>query len=220
MVRYKFDLALKKLSHDLIEMGNMAEMAIEQAMSALKNHDTKLAGEVVADDKKVDEMERRIESSCLKLLLEQQPVARDLREISTALKMVTDIERICDQAADIAEISLQLGRREQYVREPDHLLKMAAVANKMVKKGIDAYVLHDIEVAEKVIAMDDEMDALFDQFREDMISLVIEDRQRADEVVDFIMIGKYLERIGDHAENIAEWVIFSVTGEHKNERII
>ena len=219
MVRYRFDLALNKLNKDLIEMGNRAELAIEQAMAALKNHDEKLAHQVIVEDAEIDELEKKIEGSCLKLLLEQQPVARDLREISTALKMVTDIERICDQASDIAEISISLGKMK-YVKEPDILLQMASLASKMVKKGIDAYVLRDQEAAKAVIALDDQVDDMFDQVKRQLMNHVIQDGESADQIVDFLMIAKYLERIGDHAENIADWVIFCVTGEHKNERII
>lgn len=225
MTRNAFDRALEKLNNDLIAMGSMAEEAIDKAITALRTQDEELARTVMEGDKDVDGLEKAIESNCLKLLLQQQPVARDLRMISTALKMITDIERICDQAADIAEISLRF-KGKTYIKEPKHIIQMADTASEMVKKGIDAYVLHDIELAKKVIEMDDIVDDLFVVIKNELIELAQhygnteKIREDADQIIDFLMIAKYLERIGDHAENIADWVIFSVTGTHKNERII
>jgi len=219
MTRNNFERALEKLNDDLIAMGNMAEEAIEKAITALKDQNTELAMEVIDGDKTVDALEKSIESNCLKLLLQQQPVARDLRAISTALKMITDIERICDQAADIAELSMRF-KGQKYIKEPKHIIQMAETASEMVKKGIDAYVFHDVELAKSVIQMDNIVDDLFDIIKHELIDLAVNSKENADQVIDFLMIAKYLERIGDHAENIADWVIFSVTGTHKNERII
>jgi phosphate transport system protein len=219
MTRNNFEKALEKLNDDLVAMGNMAEEAIDKAITALKDQDTDLAMEVIDGDKAVDAMEKSIESNCLKLLLQQQPVARDLRAISTALKMITDIERICDQAADIAELSMRF-KGQRYIKEPKHIIQMAETAGDMVKKGIDAYVCHDVELAKSVIQMDNIVDDLFDIIKHELIELAVSSKDNADQVIDFLMIAKYLERIGDHAENIADWVIFSVTGTHKNERII
>ncbi|MGI6161026.1 MAG: phosphate signaling complex protein PhoU [Christensenellales bacterium] len=219
MTRNVFDRELNQLNDDLIQMGNMAEEAIEKVMLALREKDKVAAVEVIEGDEVVDAMERRIESRCLKLLLHQQPVARDLRVISTALKMITDIERICDQAADIAEILLRF-IEQQYIKEPEHIMMMADIATTMVKRGIDAYVYQDVEMAKKVIAMDDEVDDLFGVIKNELIDLAANGEANKDQIIDFLMIAKYLERIGDHAENIAEWVIFAVTGMHKKERII
>jgi phosphate transport system protein len=218
MTRNAFERALEKLNNDLIAMGNMAEEAIDQAIAAFRTQDTELAQSVIAGDKNVDDLEKIIESNCLKLLLQQQPVARDLRMISTALKMITDIERICDQAGDIAELSLRF-KGKTYIKEPTHIIAMAEVASDMVKKGIDAYVCHDMDLAKKVIEMDNIVDDLFVKIKNELIELA-RSNEDADQIIDFLMIAKYLERIGDHAENIADWVIFSVTGTHKNERII
>lgn len=218
-MRINFDKALEDLNLDLVKMAGMAENSIEKSIKALKKQDALLAKEVIESDNIVDDMERAIESKCLKLLLQQQPVAKDLRFISTALKMITDIERICDQAEDIAEISLRF-QGLKYIKEPIHIEEMSEIASDMVRKSIDAHVKHDIELAKNVIAMDDQVDSLFIKVRDELIELLLQNKENADQVIDFLMISKYLERIGDHAVNIAEWVIFSVTGEHKNERIL
>ncbi|MGI6168091.1 MAG: phosphate signaling complex protein PhoU [Christensenellales bacterium] len=219
MTRNAFEQSLKKLHDDLVTMGNMAEEAIDKAICALINQDKEMAEEVAHLEKTVDAMEKSIESHCLKLLLQQQPVARDLRAISTALKMITDIERICDQAEDIVEISMRMFG-QTYIKEPKHIMEMAGVARDMLTKSIDAYICQDVELAKKVIEMDDVVDNLFNTIKEELSDLMIKDRTNLDQVIDFLMIAKYLERIGDHAENIADWVIFSVTGVHKDERIM
>ncbi len=218
-MRIAFDKALEDLNMDLVNMAGMAENAIEKSITALKKQDIILAKQVIQGDNAVDEMERRIEGKCLKLILQQQPVAKDLIFISTALKMITDIERICDQAEDIAEITLRF-EGLKYIKEPVHIEQMSEIASDMVRKSIDAHVKHDIELAKTVIDMDDEVDSLFIVVKNELIDLAIQNKENADQVIDFLMIAKYLERIGDHAVNIAEWVIFSVTGEHKNEKIL
>ncbi len=218
-MRMAFDKALEDLNMDLVNMGGMAENAIEKSITALKKQDIILAKQVIQGDNAVDEMERSIEGKCLKLILQQQPVAKDLMFISTALKMITDIERICDQAEDIAEITLRFEGLE-YIKEPVHIEQMSEIASDMVRKSIDAHVKHDIELAKKVIDMDDEVDSLFIIVKNELIDLAIQNKENGDQVIDFLMIAKYLERIGDHAVNIAEWVIFNITGEHKNEKIL
>jgi len=218
-MRMAFDKALEDLNMDLVNMGGMAENAIEKSITALKKQDIILAKQVIQRDNAVDEMERSIEGKCLKLILQQQPVAKDLMFISTALKMITDIERICDQAEDIAEITLRFEGLE-YIKEPVHIEQMSEIASDMVRKSIDAHVKHDIELAKKVIDMDDEVDSLFIIVKNELIDLAIQNKENGDQVIDFLMIAKYLERIGDHAVNIAEWVIFNITGEHKNEKIL
>ena len=167
----------------------------------------------------VDELESAIERKSLRILLSEQPVARDLRSISTALKMITDMERICDQAADIAEIIVQFEKRE-YEDIPAQISQMAQKCVTMVSKSIDAFITSDLDLANAVIASDDEVDALFDSFKERLISLIQQDARKGEEAVDLLMIAKYLERIGDHATNIAEWVVFNITGKHKGARIL
>ena len=169
-------------------------------------------GSIVADE--VDQAERDIESLCLKLLLQQQPVARDLRLISSALKMITDMERIGDQASDIAELVIYLSK-EPYIKELTHLPQMAENAIRMVTGALDAYVRKDVVLAQEVMAMDDTIDALFVTVKDELISLIRHDVSAGSQAIDLLMIAKYYERIGDHAQNIAEWVEYALTGRHK-----
>jgi phosphate transport system protein len=213
MIRNRFDKELDLLNDELIEMGNLIESAIRAAITALKEQNVDLARRIVENDKEVDDMERTIEQRCLRLLLQQQPVARDLRLISSALKMITDMERIGDQAADISEISIRLSN-ETYLKELIHIPQMAEAAIKMVKISIDSFVRKDIELVKEVISYDDTVDQLFDIIKNELVDLVREDRDSKEQVIDLLMIAKYLERIGDHAQNIAEWVYFAIKGEH------
>ena len=210
-MRSRFDEQLALLNKDLIEMGAMCEEVIALAAKALLDGDPTLAAKVAPLDTEIDQMERDIESMCLKLLLQQQPVARDLRQISAALKMITDMERIGDQAGDIAEIITFLKGRscENLLRD------MAASTIKMVTESVDAYVKHDTMLAEKVIAEDDIVDGWFDRVKHTLIRRMTADPGEGERAVDLLMIAKYFERIGDHAVNVAQWVIFSVTGTHK-----
>ena len=214
-MRSKFDEQLALLNKELIEMGALCEEVISMAAKALENGDSALARKVAPLDSEVDQMERTIESMCLKLLLQQQPVARDLRQISAALKMITDMERIGDQSEDIAEIVCILNGRS--VENFDILLEMSRSAIKMVTDSVDAYVKHDIILAEKVIADDDTVDRYFDDVRRRLIAKIAADPSDGEYALDLMIIAKYFERIGDHAVNIAEWVIFSVTGKHNEE---
>lgn len=214
-MRSKFDEQLALLNKELIEMGALCEEVISMAAKALENGDGALARKVAPLDSEVDQKERTIESMCLKLLLQQQPVARDLRQISAALKMITDMERIGDQSEDIAEIVCILNGRS--VENFDILLEMARSAIKMVTDSVDAYVKHDIILAEKVIADDDTVDRYFDDVRRRLIAKIAADPSDGEYALDLMIIAKYFERIGDHAVNIAEWVIFSVTGKHNEE---
>ena len=214
-MRSKFDEQLALLNKELIEMGALCEEVISMAAKALENGDGALARKVAPLDSEVDQKERTIESMCLKLLLQQQPVARDLRQISAALKMITDMERIGDQSEDIAEIVCILKGRG--VEDFDILLEMARSAIKMVTDSVDAYVKHDIILAEKVIAADDTVDRYFDDVRRRLIAKIAADPSDGEYALDLMIIAKYFERIGDHAVNIAEWVIFSVTGKHNEE---
>ena len=213
MMRSRFDEQLKRLDKELIEMGAMCEEAIALAAKALLDGDESLAAKVAPLDTEIDQMERDIESMCLKLLLQQQPVARDLRQISAALKMITDMERIGDQAEDIAEIISFLHGHQ--AEDNDLLREMAKAAIRMVTESVDAYVKCDTMLAEQVIAEDDTVDGYFTQVKERLIGKIAQDPADGEYALDLLMIAKYFERIGDHATNIAEWVIFSVTGVHK-----
>ena len=214
-MRTRFEEQLTRLNAELIDMGTLIEHAIVESTQALGARDVVRARTVMALDRDIDQKEREIESQCLKLLLQQQPVARDLRLISAALKMITDMERIGDQADDIAEIVLYL---EDVPAESHELLrKMAEAAIGMVSDSVDAYVRQDVALAEKVIADDDTVDAYFDKVKQALIRRIADDPAEGGTALELLMIAKYLERIGDHATNIAEWVEFSVTGVHKEE---
>ncbi|MGN0205556.1 MAG: phosphate signaling complex protein PhoU [Coprococcus sp.] len=215
-MRNRFDLQLKQLNNDVIEMGNMIERAIEMAVYALVAQDKEKAKQAIAFDMDIDHMERDIEALCMKLLLQQQPVARDLRQISSALKLITDMERIGDQAADIAELSLQLGD-VSYVDNLDLIQKMANETMSMVVRGTEAFVTKDMDLAHEVINNDDVVDDLFDQVKNYLIGLIQDNHEKSFQAADLLMVAKYFERIGDHATNIAEWVIYSITGKHEDE---
>ncbi len=210
-MRNQFESQLEILNNSLISMGALCESAIACAVKAMLGYDLKLAKIVLDTEKEIDQKERDIESLCLKLLLQQQPVAKDLRLISAALKMITDMERIGDQAADIAEIVTFTDLSECISRV--HIADMAQAVIKMVVDSIEAFVKRDLNLAEAVIAYDDIVDALFSRIKADVVSLAV--NGGGGEFVDLIMIAKYLERIGDHAALIAEWVVFSITGVHR-----
>ena len=213
-MRSKFDQQLAQLNHEMIEMGALCEEVIALSSRAL-TEDQALAARVAPLDGEIDRKERAIENLCLKLLLQQQPVARDLRQISAALKMITDMERIGDQAEDIAEIISFLDGRQA---ETNALLKeMARAVIRMVTESVDAYVKCDIMLAKQVIAEDDVVDAQFAQVKQSLIGRIAEHPAEGEYALDLLMIAKYYERIGDHATNIAEWVIYSVSGVHKEE---
>ena len=214
-MRSRFDEQLAILNRELIEMGALCEEAIVLAAKALTDKDKTMAAKVAAMDAEIDQKERNIESMCLKLLLQQQPVARDLRQISAALKMITDMERIGDQAEDISEIVITLDGR--YAENSALLKGMAESTIQMVTESVDAYVKRDTALAQQVIKMDDIVDDYFDQVKAELISKIAGEPADGEYALDLLMIAKYLERIGDHAVNIAEWVIFSVTGRHGEE---
>ena len=214
-MRSRFDEQLAILNRELIEMGALCEEAIALAAKALTDKDKTMAAKVAAMDAEIDQKERNIESMCLKLLLQQQPVARDLRQISAALKMITDMERIGDQAEDISEIVITLDGR--YAENSALLKGMAESTIQMVTESVDAYVKRDTALAQQVIKMDDIVDDYFDQVKAELISKIAGEPADGEYALDLLMIAKYLERIGDHAVNIAEWVIFSVTGKQGEE---
>ena len=212
-MRSRFDEQLYELNRELIEMGAMCEEAIASAAKALSTGNMELAAKVRANGAAIDQMERDIEGRCMKLLLHQQPVARDLRQISAALKMITDMERIGDQAEDIAEIITFLNGRT--MNGVEHIEDMARETIKMVTESVDAFVKKDVALAEQVIAHDDVVDTLFSEVKCAIIKLIAETPVDGEFALDLLMISKYFERIGDHATNIAEWVIYSITGTHK-----
>ena len=212
-MRKHFDEQLEEMNRELTAMGELCRRAIALSCEALTSGDKVLAERVVGMDPDIDQKERLIESMCLKILLQQQPVARDLRQISAALKMVTDMERIGDQAEDIAEIISFLHGHQ--AEDNDLLREMAKATIRMVTESVDAYVKCDTMLAEQVIAEDDTVDGYFTQVKERLIGKIAQDPADGEYALDLLMIAKYFERIGDHATNIAEWVIFSVTGVHK-----
>ena len=212
-MRNRFDEQLFELNREIIEMGAMCEEAIASAVKALTTGDTELAGKVKANSGAIDQMERDIEGRCMKLLLHQQPVARDLRLISAALKMITDMERIGDQAEDIAEIVTFLNGHTMDGMEL--IEEMARATIEMVTESVDAFVKKDVNLAQEVINKDDIVDDYFSKVKYGIITLISEKHADGEFALDLLMIAKYFERIGDHATNIAEWVIYSVTGTHK-----
>ncbi len=209
-MRDKFNEQLALLKQELMEMGALCERVIELVASALSQGGGEETAEVAALDREIDEKEKNIEAVCLRLLLQQQPVAGDLRQVSAALKMVTDMERIGDQAEDIAEIIAYLGGRVP--EESIQIREMAAAAIKMVTDSVNAYVNQDVAAAEEVIASDDIVDNYFGSVRKSLIGVIAQNPSDGEYALDLLMIAKYFERIGDHAANIAEWVLFSITG--------
>lgn len=211
-MRSNFDAQLSTLHQELIRMGALCEEVIGLAAEALTKEDPKITNRIPALDTEIDHMEREIENLCLRLLLQQQPVARDLRQVSAALKMITDMERIGDQASDIREIIGFLGTPPWAECAP--IERMASAASRMVTSSVDAFVQQNVAMAEATIAMDDTVDDLFRQVKQSLISSIAENPAGGEYALDMLMIAKYFERIGDHATNIAEWVVFAVTGVH------
>ena len=218
-MRSRFDEQLLILNNNMIEMGALIEKAISDATNALITQNADIARKIIDGDAVIDEKEKEIESLCLKLILNQQPVAKDLRQISTALKMITDMERIGDQAADISELCVYLSSQE-YIKKLEHIPQMAEATIKMVTESIDAFVNKDLKLAQEVIEYDDIVDDLYIKIKFDLISIVHSDVKTGEQAFDLLQIAKYYERIGDHAVNIAEWVIFSLTGKHKNIQVL
>lgn len=218
-MRSRFDEQLSNLNSSLIAMGAYIEESIALTTKALVEQDTALAQRAIEIEIEIDQKEKEIETLCLKLLLQQQPVASDLRTISAALKMITDMERIGDQCADISEIAILLSK-DIYIKKLEHIPMMAEGAIKMVTDSISAYVKRDIALAQKVIDYDDYVDELFVAIKTDLMELIKKEVNNSLQAMDLLMIAKYYERIADHAVNIAEWVVFSITGEHKSQKIV
>ena len=217
-MRNRFDSELQLLEEMLTHMGELCEVAITNATNAIKDGNAQMARSVIEADEEIDQMEKDIERLCLKLLLQQQPVARDLRQISAALKMITDMERIGDQASDIAEIIISEGRVEP--TEIPRIGQMSEAAAKMVRDSVTAYVEKDLELSRNVMEADDEVDKMFEENKQELVEFIAQNKgNQGVKVIDLIMVAKYLERIADHATNIAEWVEFSITGIHKESKV-
>ena len=213
-MRNRFNEQLSQLNTELITMGALCEEAISKAAKYLIDNDESLKETIFETDRQIDQKERDIENLCMRLLLQQQPVARDLRTISSALKMISDMERIGDQASDIAEIVCFVNKSG--IGGKVHIADMARSTISMVTNSVESFVKNDVDIAYDVIKQDDIVDNLFLKVKNELISGVKDETDNAEALIDLLMIAKYFERIGDHAENIAEWVIYSITGKHKS----
>lgn len=210
-MREYFDTELANLNNQLIGMGTLVESAIKNAVEIIANNSAELLDKAREQEELINTSERKIQNHCIRLLLHQAPVAHDLREVSSALKMITDLERIGDQAIDIAEVSQYIKSRNNVINVT-HIDEMANQASKMVTLAIDAFVKKDFDLAKKVSQSDDVIDELFDKVKKETVEIIQRDKALGEQAIDLMMIAKYLERIGDHAVNIAEWVAFSITG--------
>ncbi len=217
--RLSFEHELQILKENLVEMGQLIENAIEKTLKAFEIQDEALANEIIEGDRNVNDMEKTIEARCLSLILKQQPVARDLRIVTTALKVVTDMERIGDHAADIAELIIR-EKRDPVYNLVKHIPEMGKVAKEMVHDSVHAFTTVNVEDARETMKRDDIVDDLFDKVKEEVASLLHSSNEHVDQCVDILMIAKYFERIGDHAVNICEWTEFHETGSVNNIRIL
>lgn len=208
-MRSKFDEQLAELNREMIEMGRMIVQSITMAIEALTDKDEKRAKSIMEGDVEVDHEQKKIETICFNLLIQQQPVARDLRTVTAAMKMVTDMERIGDHAADISEITIFMGKNS-YIEKLKHIREMASETVLMLNHSIEAYVERNQEKAKEVIEHDDIVDSLFENVKKDIIQLIQKNPEDGQEATDLLMVAKYFERIGDHATNIAEWVLYSL----------
>lgn len=208
-MRSKFDEQLAELNKEMINMGMMIERSISKAIEALNNKDETMAKEIMEGDSRIDQAQKKIENICFNLLIQQQPVASDLRTITAAMKMVTDMERIGDHAADISEMTIFMGKNSN-VDEFEHIRRMASETVYMLNHSVEAYVEKNRAKAKEVIEHDDVVDGLFDDVKKDIINMIRSNPTEGEEVTDLLMVAKYFERIGDHATNIAEWVIFAL----------
>ncbi len=217
--RLSFEHELQLLKENLVEMGHLIEAAIEKTLAAFEEQNEALANEIIQEDRNVNDIEKTIEARCLSLILKQQPVARDLRIVTTALKVVTDMERIGDHAADIAELIIR-EKRDPVYDLVKHIPEMGFVAKSMVHDAVRAFTLVNVEEAREIIKRDDVVDDLFDKVKAEVASLLRSSSEHVDQCVDILMIAKYFERIGDHAVNICEWTEFHETGSVNNVRIL
>ncbi|MDP4127565.1 MAG: phosphate signaling complex protein PhoU [Bacillota bacterium] len=213
MARNLFEKELDDLHADMIKMGSLVEESIEKVIIALKKQDAELAEKIFKDDDLIDDLEDKIEKRCLNLIARQQPLAKDLRTISAALKIITDMERIADHSSDIAEITIKMAH-EKYIKPLIDIPKMAVLAKQMVNKSIDAYVKQDVDLAKSVCGSDDEVDDLFSKIKLELINIMKNNPDAVEQAVNLMFIAKYLERMADHATNISEWIVYNVIGEH------
>ena len=213
-IRNKYEAELAQVFDKLVTMCRETERAIDRSITALVMRDAALSRAVIEEDKNIDRLEHEIEQDCLKILLMEHPVASDFRDVSAALKMITDLERIADQAADISELALGFGN-EKYIKEPEHIAEMAKLTTAMVKDSVESYINRDVELARSLDGRDDRVDELFETVKNGLVALIRLDGANADQAILFMMIAKYLERIADHAVNIGEWVEYAATGYHK-----
>lgn len=215
MVRNSFDKELENLQNLMVKMAGLVEESLENSIMALNKQDVELAKQILENDDIIDDLENRIEKLCLNLIARQQPLAKDLRTISTSLKIITDLERIADQAADISELTIRMAKMK-YLKESADIPIMAELAKNMVSKAIKCYTNQDTTLAKEVCASDDEVDDMFSKIVLELINAIKNSPETTEQATDFMFVVKYLERIGDHATNIAEWVVFNVTGSHEH----
>ncbi len=215
MVRNSFHKELENLQNLMVKMAGLVEESLENSIMALNKQDVELAKQILENDDIIDDLENRIEKLCLNLIARQQPLAKDLRTISTSLKIITDLERIADQAADISELTIRMAKMK-YLKESADIPIMAELAKNMVSKAIKCYTNQDTTLAKEVCASDDEVDDMFSKIVLELINAIKNSPETTEQATDFMFVVKYLERIGDHATNIAEWVVFNVTGSHEH----
>lgn len=215
MARQSFHEELDSLHHDLIRMGSRVEEQIDKCINALVRQDEELANQVIDDDDIIDNMETDIEAKCIKLIARQQPLAIDLRRIFTAIKIVTDLERIADHAVDIAKITIRL-KDDKYIKPLIDIPRMAGIVQDMIRVSLDAYVKLDTNLAEEICKKDDEIDAIYKQVFRELLTYMMEDPKTINQATQFLFVCKFLERIGDHVTNICEWIVYLVTGEYKD----
>jgi len=211
--RTHFEKELEELHYDVLKMGSLVEEAIANAIASLVNHDTELAQKVIDDDDRIDKIEVEIDNKCAKIMVTQQPIARDLRIVLTGLKIVTDLERMADHAVDIAKTTLRIAH-QKYIKPLIDIPRMAEIVREMVKMSLDSYVRQDLELARAIGEKDDIVDALYKQIFRELLTYMMEDPRNIDQATQFLFVARYLERIADHATNICEWVIYLDTGEH------
>ena len=217
-MRSKFDEQLLELNKEMIEMGNKIILSIKNAIEALVARDENMAKAIMESDAEVDHLQKKLEGICFNLLIQQQPVARDLRTVTAAMKMVTDMERIGDHAADISEMTILMGQNSQ-IDKFEHISQMATETMIMLNHSIEAYVEKNVIKAKEVIEHDDIVDDLFVEAKKDVIELILNSPSEGEGATDILMIAKYFERIGDHATNIAEWVIYSLKQKEDEDEV-
>lgn len=213
MNRTNFEKQLEELHYDVLKMGSLVEEAITNAILSLVNHDVRLAQKVIDEDERIDKMEIDIDDKCVKIIIMQQPIAKDLRIIITCLKLVTDLERMADHAVDIAKITKRIAD-QKYIKPLIDIPKMGEIVKEMVKLSLDSYVHQDIELAKAISQKDDIIDGLYKQIFSELLMYMIEDSTTINQATQFLFVARHLERIADHATNICEWVTFLESGKH------